>query len=274
MSLLTIPNITDKSQLIDWLISNKTALIAQKKSVMKKADAVFYAASFVNEKGTAYKADVGTIPDTVTKLKVRSIINTTLLYDSHQDVHIDQLWNKSLKENKENYLCNQHDFSFEGTVSDNVHAFVKRMLWKELGYDFEGDTQALVFDSIIERNKYNELLFDKYRTGKVKQHSVGMRYVRIELAVNDDRYEKEFANWEKYYPMIANKEDIGSYFWPVLEAKIIEGSAVMKGSNFVTPTQSVSETKHIQPPAGTGSRAAKSTQVLAELNNILKKLPR
>jgi hypothetical protein len=36
-----------------------------------------------------------------------------------------------------------------------------------------------------------------------------------------------------------NKDDIGEYFWAILEAKNIEGSAVVKGSNFLTPVLSI-----------------------------------
>ena len=48
----------------------------------------------------------------------------------------------------------------------------------------------------------------------------------------------EFEAWEKYYPMIANKElaDSKGYFWAVKEAKMIEESAVPVGSNSITPT--------------------------------------
>jgi len=38
--------------------------------------------------------------------------------------------------------------------------------------------------------------------------------------------------------MILNKDDIGEYFWAVTEAKNVEGSAVVKGSNFLTPVLS------------------------------------
>lgn len=39
--------------------------------------------------------------------------------------------------------------------------------------------------------------------------------------------------------MVVNIEDAEAqgYFWAVLEAKIIEGSAVVKGSNYITPTR-------------------------------------
>lgn len=241
--MIQTPTFKNKAELFDWLIENKSALIAQKKSAIKEADAISFQAPIINDKGGVCKSE-SEIPATATKIKVRSIINTTKIMDSHSDVHIDQIWNKSLKENKENYLCNQHNFSFEGIISDNVKAFVKQMTWKELGFDFEGNTQALVFDSVIDKSD-NPMMFDKYRQGKVKNHSVGMRYVSLKMAINDDRYENEKATWDKYIDMVANKEDaeVQGYFWAVTEAKVIEGSPVVKGSNYATPTQRVEETK-------------------------------
>ena len=266
---MNIPdNITDKTELIDWLIANKSSLIAQKKATIKEADAISYVCPFVTDKGEAVKSEA--IPVTATKIKVRSIINTTKLLDSHGDVHIDGLWNKSLKETKDNYLVNQHNFSFEGIISDEVKAFAKTISWKDLGYDYPGNTQALVYDSVVSKEDSPEM-FEKYRRGKVKQHSVGMRYVKINLAVNDDRYAEEKAIWDKYINEVANKSDAEAqgYFWAVTEAKNIEGSAVVKGSNFITPTQSVTETKNIEPDKSTQPRAVKDTRLSEGLNNLL-----
>jgi len=250
-----LPEFEDKTKLIDYLVSNKSKLISQKKSATKEADAIECSAQLlIGKDDSVVKADGSgsfPIPDTATQIKVRSIINTTKLFDSHGDVHFDQLWNKSLKEGNFS-LIQEHQFNFKGTISDNVKAFTKQMDWHELGVNFEGKTQALVFDSIIDKSE-NEYMFDKYRTGKVKQHSVGMQYVKMELAVNDDRYEKEFATWEKYFDEIANKEEVlqAGYFWAITEAKIIEGSAVKRGSNWATPTTSIQQTKG-QPDNTTG----------------------
>lgn len=267
--MISIPEFPEKSLLIDWLIENKSALIAQKKSTIKHADAMSISYQFISDKGdSVIKADA--IPAEVTKIKVRSIINTTKIFDSHGDVHIDQLWNKSLKETKDHYLVKEHNFSFDGIISENVKAFVKQMTWQELGFNFSGSTQALVYDSVISKEESPDM-FERYRQGRVKQHSVGMRYVKIELAVNDERYEKEFAAWEKYYNIIVNKNDVDAigYFWAVTEAKNIEGSAVVRGSNWATPTQSVQESKHqplkstdkdTEPPEGTRPNWKKMTE--------------
>jgi hypothetical protein len=257
---LALPEFTDKEELIDYLVSNKSKLISQKKSVTKEADSIYVSD---NE---AVKFDLTSISNEAKQIKVRSIINTTKLLDSHGDVHLDQLWNKSLKEGKF-YLVQEHDFKFSGIISDNVKAFTKQLSWYELGINYEGKTQALVFDSLIDKEA-NPFMFDKYKNGKVNQHSVGMQYVKMELAVNDDRYDKEFAIWEKYFNEIANKQDaldLG-YFWAVQEAKIIEGSAVVKGSNFVTPTLTTTQTK-TQPEISTVKEPIKITH---NINDLMK----
>lgn len=237
---MNIPAFSKKADLFKWLSENKSALIAQKKATLKHADAFSAPSLLVNDSGEAIKNEV--ISDGAKKIKVRSIINTTKILDGHGDVHIDQLWNKSLKETKDNYLVNQHNFTFEGIISDQVHAFAKQMTWKELGYDYPGNTQALVYDSVISKED-SPYMFDMYRKGKVKQHSVGMRYVKVDLAINDTDYEKEYAIWEKYFPQIVNSSDAEEqgYFFAVTEAKHIEGSAVVRGSNFATPTFSIEE---------------------------------
>lgn len=266
--MIVVPSFETKEERIDWFVSNKSALTAQKKSTIKHADAISYMVPLISDKGDVVKSEA--IPDTATRIKVRAIINTTKLFDSHGDVHIDQLWNKSLKENKDNYLVNQHNFSFEGIISDSVKAFVKQMTWAELGYGgYEGTTQALVYDTVIDKADSPEM-FDRYRRGKVKNHSVGMRYVKVEMAVDDDRYEKEKAVWDKYYPVIANKTDVdeAGVFWAVTEAKNIEGSAVVKGSNFVTPTFSVQETKG-QPFEDTDHEPLINTQLLEATKKLL-----
>jgi hypothetical protein len=259
--MIQLPDYQDKRQLIDWLIANKSALVAQKKSAIKQADSISYYPQLVNEKGEANKAAVS-LSEGANKIKVRSVINTTKFYDSHGDVHIDQLWNKSLKESKDFYLVNQHNFSFEGIISDNVKAFAKQIDWTDLGYTYEGQTQALIFDSVIDKNESPEM-FNRYAQGKVKNHSVGMQYVKMDLAVNDDRYEKEFALWNKYAPQIANKEAAveNGFFWAVTEAKIIEGSAVVRGSNSATPTQSIIETKSDEPTTVTHNEPGNHSEV-------------
>lgn len=263
-----IPDLHGK-ELFDWLIANKSTIIAQKKYEVKRGDAVSYLNSIETDKGRTVKANTP-ISESKTELEVVSVINTTNWLDSHKDVHIDGIWKKSLQENATPYLLQEHSMTFTGIISDEVKAYTKRISWRSLGMDQDGYTEALVFESKIQKDR-NPYMFDQYRLGRVKQHSVGMRYVKIEMAINDEDYPSYKAVWDKYIDKIANKEEAEAegYFWAVTEAKAVEGSAVPLGSNRMTPTRSV---KNIEPPAGTQDRAAKSTRLLQELKQLSKKI--
>jgi hypothetical protein len=85
-----------------------------------------------------------------------------------------------------------------------------------------------------------------------------MIYVKLQLAINDEEEVQEFEVWNKYIDEIANKDDAVNqgYFWAILEAKLIEGSAVPIGSNTITPTLEVKKparvtSKIFEPPVGT-----------------------
>lgn len=251
--MIQLPAFDDLAKKHAWLIANKQLLIAQKKSTMKLADAVHSILLPIENKAITDKSEGAVSPD-AKKITVSSVINTTKLFDSHGDVHIDGLWNKSISESKGDYLVKEHNFSFDGIISDNVKVSVKEIPWTDLGYDYPGKTQALIYTSEIKR-KDKTGMFEKYLNGKVKQHSVGMRYVKIQLAIDNKKYPDEAKVWKDYYDMIANKSDVdeAGYFWAVTEAKNIEGSAVLRGSNHITPTLQISETKD-QPDKSTDER--------------------
>jgi hypothetical protein len=241
----TIPDNLKGEELYQFLKKNKSLLITEKKSAMKKGDAFSIQKMFINDKGELIKA-YEPIDNTATVIKAVTIINTSNWMDSHSDVHIPGLWKKSLQETKELYLLQEHKMAFDHIITDQIKAYTKKYSWSELGYDIKGMTEALVFENTIESDR-NQFMFDQYRKGYVKNHSVGMRYVILELAINDDDeyYKEEFAVWNKYIDDIANKDSAEEqgYFWAVREAKVIEGSAVPIGSNIMTPTQSVERVK-------------------------------
>ena len=170
--------------------------------------------------------------------------------DSHRDVHINGIWKRSLNNTKDFYLLKEHNMSFETIISDEVKASTKIFDWTDLGFDFEGKTQALIFDSIIEKDRH-EYMFEQYVKGRVKNHSVGMRYVKVGFASANDKYPAEKALWDKYIKKIANREEVEArgYFWAVEEAKVLEGSAVPMGSNHVTTTLNVESTKEMEDPS-------------------------
>lgn len=258
--MINIPEFNDKSELFTYLRTNKDLHIQAKKSAFKCADAID-APMFAHEGETITKAAIDPTILEADRFNVLLAINTTNLMDSHSDVHIPGLWKKSLKETKPIYLLQEHKMEFKSIISDLVKASAVTMTWKELGYKFDGETQVLLFGATIEKER-NEYMAEQYAKGRVKNHSVGMRYVNILLCMNSDSKwdEVEKANYDKYITQVANKDEAEQqgYFWAVLEAKLVEGSAVPMGSNFATPTISIGKTTQ-EPPQGT-QEPEKSTQ--------------
>lgn len=257
--------------LFRYLKENKSLLIAAKKSEMKKADAVS-CGYYINSEGKLATKAMEVSEEELDVLERVLIINTTNLLDSHDDVHIPGLWKKSLKDNKSFNLLQEHVMRFDHIIDDEAKAMTKNYLWRELGYDADGYTEALVFLPKIRKER-NGFMFDQYRKGYVKNHSVGMHYVKIELCVNepeDKWYRDEFEAWEKYIDQIINKEsaEAQGYFWAVTEAKIIEGSAVVRGSNWITPTLPKSTESQPLPSTATQPQSFDLAKAIAETKFI------
>ena len=235
-------DLTDKSynsvdDMFDDIRQQKDILIKQKKSQLKEADGVVFVSKLKETNKSTYTDEELA---TINELKIKVVINTTNLMDSHDDVHIPGLWNKSLSDNNYTFpLLQEHTMKFDHVITDKATASIEWFNWKDLNVNYFGKTQALVFDAVIEKSR-NPFMFNQYAKGYVKNHSVGMQYVKIYLALNSgnsqDKQEKE--TWDKYINEVANRElaEQKGYFWVVKEAKIVEGSAVVKGSNFATPT--------------------------------------
>jgi len=231
---IEIPKFETKTELFVWLQENKDDLIYQKKSAIK----------YAVEKTSKSESIEG-------QVLVRAVINTTMVRDSHKDVHIDGLWKKSLKENTRIKHIQEHKMSFSSIIADkgDLKSFTKKYDWKQLGYDVEGKTEALVFDSTVKQSR-NATMFKEYKEENVDNHSVGMMYVNLKLALDskEDSDKEEKATYDKYINDIANKAEVGKdgFFFAVLEAKIIEGSAVPMGSNPITPT--ITTSKSLEEP--------------------------
>jgi hypothetical protein len=256
---MELENFNNRSELYAYLHANKASLIRQKRATVKHADGVVVLVpQLITPNGdirtkllVQYKADPSTAAALLDKdsLAVKVIINTSNVMDSHDDVHIPGLWKKSLNENKNILFLQEHKVEFDHIIADGaeLRAFTKEYLWYDLGYTMEGTTQALEFDATILFRRNPEMFYN-YAMGYVKNHSVGMQYIKVDLAFNDARYEDEYAVWSKYRPMISNGEvpDEKGYFYAVTEARILEGSAVPLGSNSFTPTIGVKQ-EPVQP---------------------------
>lgn len=261
---------TDKKSLFKALKTAKQELIAAKKATIKFTDPV------IAHAGSGFVPLVKgmTVPKEISFGDfVYPVINTINYIDSHKDVHLWGIWDKSAKDqNGKTYYIINHDLSIGKVISypKDVEIMVKEMQWSELGRNYIGSTQALIFKSKLTEASNNDA-FQAIKNGEAIQNSVRMLYVRLELAINssDEFYKEEKTVWDKYSKVVVNKEALeDGYFWAVHEAKIyMEGSAVLFGSNDVTPVQ-YEEPKHIEPSADT-QRAVKDTRAFDALKNLL-----
>jgi hypothetical protein len=259
---MDIPKFPTQKALFDHLVANEKVLVAEKKAQNKFTDSLKYIEVIDDVEGDVVKAVASSTKEleiTGDTMEATLVINTTNILDSHGDVHIDGIWTKTLSESRDLYLLREHQLKFEGVISDEVKASAKRMAWKDLGFPFEGNTQALIFKAII-RKKRNEYMFDQYASRYVKNHSVGMQYVKMYLCINDENYSEHKAMWDKYIGKVVNPEaaEARGYFWAVTEAKLVEGSAVLVGSNYATPVIGLTDTNKDNEPSNDTQEADKT----------------
>ena len=230
-----------KKELYKHLKENKDFYKNQKKATTKTF--VINSFGLTPSSASVVKAD-----DEDGNIIKRTIVaNTTMLLDSHNDVHVDGLWKRTLNAKSERieHLA-EHNFNFENLISKETKVYTQEFEWQQLGAEYKGTTQALLMDTVIDKT-INERFFNMYAKGLVEQHSVGMQYIQIELAINDSEMKEEYREFEKYIDLIGNKEQAieQGFFFVVKEAKLKEVSAVLAGSNNITPTL---QDSHISTP--------------------------
>lgn len=218
-----------KEDMFKALLDNKENIIELKKAEVRESDSLTITP--VASKGLNMKDGY-----------VYPVINTTLLMDSHNDVHADGIWNASLKQQQGKifYLAD-HKLETTSVIAfpKDVKVMVKSMTWQELGYDYSGQTQALIFE--VDKSKIRMQMAKDIINERIPiEHSVRMQYVKLDLAVDseDPDFKREKSLWNKHINKIVNKEvaQERGYFWWVSEAKLFrEGSMVLLGSNHATP---------------------------------------
>lgn len=229
---LNLPDLP-KNDLIKYLVKNKLELIDLAKSVKKEF--VDSPCMITEASGLISKANQNN--NDTDEVIYRTVVGNSYNWmDSHDDVHLNGLFAQSIKDrNGRIYHRHDHINQLTAKVGKFSKVYEQVVNWTDLGINKAGQTMALLGDSAIKR-AYNQLIFDSYRDGEIDQHSVGMQYSKIFLAVNDKSEKDEFEIWNKYFPLIGNPQkalDKG-FFWAVKEAKLIEISCVTEGSNELT----------------------------------------
>ena len=229
---------------IKELIENKAEHIEFKKAQFKSCDASMLIENKVRPVNKALSTSIANDTDKVLR---RTIIGNTYNWlDSHGDVHVKNTFKKSIDERQDKiWHLHDHIQQRDAQIGKALKVYEKQVMWTDLGVNKVGTTTVVAMDTKILKD-YNPMMFTQYKEGDVDQHSVGMYYVKVELAVNDAEEIEEHKVWNEYINDIGNKElaEENGYFWAVKEAKLIEISAVLEGSNTLTPTI---EAKDIEP---------------------------
>lgn len=246
---------TFKSQgeLFKYLVEEKEEIFAQKKSIIKRAEGGLSSTFnmtlpevFTNKQKPLYSNDkeLGILKRTI-------LANTYWWLDSHSDVHLGRgeegdsaIFTESIK-NRVNkvFPIDQHNWSLDGKMGKTLNLYEAPISWRALGVGKTGMTEGLFADAQIEKAK-NARRYEDYLNDEVDQHSVGMRYLDIQLAVNDeDEYPKEYTVFKKYINKLGNRQaaEKQGYFFAVGKAHLGEYSAVIAGSNELTPTMGVNQ---------------------------------
>lgn len=234
-----------------YLKTNKALLITEKQLEVKHTDSITHAPTLARREPKAPSAQKdssspmdgpGDIPER-DSIDVTVVCNTAWYCDSQMDVLTDDSYTKSIK-NKGISIPHiaDHKQSSTAHVGDVTALYTKVMPLSELGLNQEGETTALVMESTV-RKDYNDDVYKFYANGKINQHSIGLRYHDMELAINSkhEDYKDEFAVWEANYPKVINKDKVDErgYFYLIKEVDIIENSCVLFGANSLTPTLSM-----------------------------------
>lgn len=230
---------------LDFVIENKEALIEQKLESFKECDTIeIFTNSKAKAKGKAEKSidkeiDLEEFLGDLEVIERTIVGNTCWVLDSHDDVHIDGCWEVTLEEDsKLFYHTKNHSRAVDDRVGKPVKTYVQQVSTETLGVQSDiPSVEALLMDTKIYK-ALDSKMFTQYALAMVNQHSVGMRYVSLKAAVNVPQREEEYKNWIETIDKIVNKEraiELG-YYWIIEVCKLVEISAVTRGSNQVTPT--------------------------------------
>lgn len=275
-----LPEFETDAELIQYLKDNKADLIKQKCSMDIYSDVFSSASPVLNQaKPTKSSKQSGKEStkangeeDEVTELRVKVVANTAMWLDHDMDILLPDAAKKSIEERKPLIPhIKDHVHHSDSKIGDVSDILLQELSYAELGIKGDGSTQAIVFITDVVKS-YDEKIFAQYKRGAVNQHSIGLRYLQIDLAINDPDSE-EFAVWEKYFGQIINPEMAvkRGFFWAVSEIILIENSVVLLASNEITPTLAT-ESKGDQPESSTGNDQPEPSTEQKPKNKFLKGL--
>jgi hypothetical protein len=227
-----------KKELFKELKLNEDKIISLKKAKEYKSAEK----GQISISGAYLKTDIANKAGLDTKVGfVYPVINTTRYMDDQDDVHLDGLWKKTLQEQtgKIFYLA-EHSKKIDDVIAwpEDVKVFTQLIDWSFVGKDYQGQTEALIFE-IDESKLKKQSALEAIKERRKVQGSVSMFYVKVNMAIDstDKEYSVNKAYFDSKIDLIANKDKAleQGYFFGVEEAKIgKEGSMVLFGANDAT----------------------------------------
>ena len=225
----------ERTTKINQIRRDKGEILALKKGAIKYSDATILGAVAKSDEVSKKMFERNLPLDTEESVYRTLIANTYNFMDSHDDVHLNNVFKKTLEETKKIFLLHDHKFEVTAQVGNIMKAYEQDGRFLYFGYNSPLDTQALLLDVEIERKK-NELVYSGYKNDEINQHSVGMYYVKIDLAMDDQADPAAYALYKRLIGNIGNAAEVEKqgYFFAVAEAKLREVSSVLAGSNPLT----------------------------------------
>ena len=268
MSRLKLPEFKSTEEAFKYLRENHDEIIAQKCAFPVKAEICDLGCDSIEMSKSNFANKSSFIPDEIKtseddslsdeEVKVKAFANVSGWCDSHMDVLMRDSAKKTIKDkgasNKQLiYHLKNHGRGTDDIIGKNVKLSLEDVDLKK--YKIKSDiktAQAIVGESVVSK-KYDEKCFYLYQDGEIKQHSIGLMYVKIFFCMNSDAEEDEQykKNWDKYYSEVINKEKVDErgYFWAVTQIRLLEYSAVLWGSNELSVTEEVSKASITEEPS-------------------------
>lgn len=240
----------------DYLKKNSKALVSLKKATIKTAECVIGTPLLVKSEET----DKAAGEDGVYEIAA----NTCMYIDDQMDALAPGAATKSINENLKRgtiYFLKNHASTTDNIIGSIKDAYYKQFPLSSLGYDAEGMADVLTIVGEPDR-ELDAKTYDLYKKGFVKQHSIGLQYVKIDVAADDPTNAPAYKIWQAHYDEIINKDvaDRYGFFFYVSEFKLYELSAVLWGSNDLTGI--------IEPGKTTQEDSRKSTIDKSEFKTI------
>ena len=266
-------------ELFDYLIKHKSDIIQKKRSQPIYSEVI--TASEEKKEGAlvvskAHIEKASAMPDFGESFTKSVIGNLAGWMDTYDDVSMRGSFNRTVNNNaKMMYFLKDHGKASTDIIASLKGVSVENINLASLGIEGNGlfEQEAIVFTGEFDI-RLDPKAYYLYYYDMAKQHSIGLQYVRISLAVNDADLKEEYKTWVDNIGQVINQDKAVSkgYFWAVEEQRVFENSLVLWGANDKTPVlldSNISTSKHEPAQAGT-SKERKSDASLF-MYNILNK---